>query len=682
MANKFFPGVFAAVLLAGTTAFSQEALTNLAAVRELPLARAAEGLPVQLEATVTYVDLPQNGIFIHDGREGIYVKDLPANAAVKDLLPGLRLLIHAHTHQGDFIPRLTCDLFEILGTGPMPKPVLVNDENLFSPALDCQWVKVTGVIIGTESVVERQLVLVMQLYGWTIKLLLPANDDLVRQAAKLMQRRVTFEGVAATVFNAQRQMTGRYFSIPSMDFIQTVDKASQTGPAPLMAVDQLLRSDATTKSWVRLRGVVTQDSRHGLFLRGDGGSLKVLMADGGEFIPGDQVEVEGFAAITPFRPELRAIRVTLMAKEAPPKPVWLSAENNNLASLQGELIEVKAEYLGQRNNPNAVVLQCQTGDRFFEVLMPKGVAQYEDLIPGATVRLVGICELSTTHPLPRTLWVDGFRLLLQTPDDLTILSRPSWWTAGRLLAVLALVVALALAAGFWAWTLRRRVLAQTEIIGAQIEREAILSERRRLARDFHDTLEQEMTGVAMQLDNAEKWFGEAPDKSHDALKLAKKMLHFSRGAARTSISDLRSAVLIEGDLAGVLNETLPPLAAECAAEFVFKVTGTPWRMDVVVENHLLRMAREALINAVHHSGAAHISVELAFDAKCVQLSVRDNGRGFDPTARPPRGHFGVIGLRERANITGATLKLVSAPGAGTTVNVTLSAERAKQKLTK
>lgn len=669
-----------AVLLAGATGFSQDALTSISAVRALPPARAAKGLRVEVEVTATYVELQrENGLFVHDGEEGIYLKMPPEQAKSLVLEPGVRLRLHARTHEGDFIPRLSCESYERLGNGPLPKPVIVTDANLFSPSLDCQWVKVTGVIVGTEPVVDDQFVFVMQLYGWTVKLLLPVSDALARQAPKLMQRPVTFEGVAATVFNAQRQMTGRYFAIPSLQLIHLEGEAPQAAATLVAGVDHLLRSDATAENRVRLRGVVTYATKNELFLRGQGGSLRVLVADGGEFKPGDRVEVEGIAVITPFRPELRASQVTSLGKDPLPVPIPLSAEAKDLSSLPAELMEVEAEYLGRRDNPDAVVLQCRTGERFFEAFLPRIFPLPEGTEAGAKVRLVGICELTTTHPLPRTLWVDGFRLHLRNSADLIILTRPSWWTASRLLVVLALVAGLGMLSLAWGWTLRRQVIAQTEIIGAQIEREAILTERRRLARDFHDTLEQELTGVAIQLENAEARFESSPVKAREALQLARKMLRYSREEARTSISDLRSVLLDQGGLAEALRETLSPLTTEGAATATFKVTGSPWRMDAAAENHLLRMAREAVTNAARHSGAARIEVELAYDPQFVRLVITDDGRGFDVTARPPRGHFGLVGLQERASKIGAALKIHSAPKAGTRVSVTLSAERAKSQ---
>ena len=662
-------------LLAGATAFSREALTSIAAVRVLPPESAAENLPVEVEVTVTYVDMQEHGLFVHDGQEGIYLKE-PTNLIAGPVVEaGTRLRLHARTHEGEFMPKLICESLEVLGRSPMPKPLLVNEDNLFAPGLDCQWVKVSGVIIGTEPIVDGYFVFDMELFGWTIKLLLPESSQLIENAPKLMQRRVCFDGVAATVYNAQRQMTGRYFFIPSSRFISPIDEAPKTIPTVVPGVDDLLRSSATAESWVSLRGIITHATKNELYVRGKGGSLKVFVAEGGNFKPGDQVEANGFATIAPFRPQLRARAVQLLRHGPPPKPIPLSEKATELASLPAELIEVKAEYLGRRDNPDAIVMECRTGERLFEALLTKYMSLPEKLASGATLRLVGTCELTTSLPLPRTQWVDGFRLHLRGPEDLEILTLPSWWTTGRLLTVLAIVAGLGLMLLAWGWTLRRRVLAQTEIIGAHIEREAVLNERRRLAREFHDTLEQDLTGVAFQLDNAEQRLESAPGKVRESLEMAKIMLRQSREEARTSINDLRSVLLEQVGLGAALREMLPPLVAEKGPALVCQETGNAWRMEAAVENQLLRIAREAVSNAARHSGATRIEVELAWNPEFARLLVADNGRGFDITTRPSRGHFGLLGLQERAQKIGALLKIKSGSLTGTTVIVTLPLER-------
>jgi len=90
-------------------------------------------------------------------------------------------------------------------------------------------------------------------------------------------------------------------------------------------------------------------------------------------------------------------------------------------------------------------------------------------------------------------------------------------------------------------------------------------------------------------------------------------------------------------------------------------------------DELLRMAQEALVNAMKHAGASYIRVRLWYEKTEVRLQVSDDGRGFDPEAvvAAKAGHFGLVGLRERAGHLGATLSLDSRPGGGTTVEVTV-----------
>jgi len=657
-----------------TSVFAQDDLTNLAAIRELPPEKAAEQLPVKVDVVITYFDLPkESGLFVHDGNDGIYLKlDTPENIAkAGNLKLGSRLHLRATTHQGDFIPRLTCQSFDIVGDGVLPHPVDVGVENLFSPALDCQWVRFSGVLVGTEPMVDGQFVFVMELYGWQVKLLLPAGENQRSEVEKFMQRRVTVEGVAATVYNRNRQMTGRYFFVPSLKFIRPQTAESSSAPPDIVRVDQLLHNNSSGEKLVRLRGVVTRATPNEIFMRGQGGSLRVLTGGEAECPPGSQVEVVGFATLAPFRPELRAREIQMTGQVQPPKPVPLSTQPDELVNLQAELVAVRAEFLGQRENLGQQILQCRAGERLFEAVLPVKGSLPQQLVRGATLELIGICELTTTHPLPRSQWVDGFRIYLRSPDDLTILSLPSWWTPGRLLAGIAVLAGFGLAALGWGWSLRRRVAAQTEIIAAQVGREAVLNERRRLARDFHDTLEQELTGVAFQLDNAENRFEIAPDKARETLRLAKKMLAQSREEARTSISDLRSVLLEQGGLAAAMQETLPRIAAESSATFAFLQTGEARRLDIAAENHLLRMAREAVANTAHHADAAQIEVMLAYEADAVRLTIADNGKGFDARKRPPAGHFGLLGMQERAAKIGASLKIESSPNRGTTVNVLL-----------
>jgi signal transduction histidine kinase len=102
-----------------------------------------------------------------------------------------------------------------------------------------------------------------------------------------------------------------------------------------------------------------------------------------------------------------------------------------------------------------------------------------------------------------------------------------------------------------------------------------------------------------------------------------------------------------------------------------RIEGTARTIGSTVEHHLLRIAQEAITNAIKHAGAPHLEITLAFRERDVQLTIADDGRGFDLEATQLQGqsHFGLPGLRGRARTIGAKLEITSRPGAGTSITV-------------
>ena len=135
--------------------------------------------------------------------------------------------------------------------------------------------------------------------------------------------------------------------------------------------------------------------------------------------------------------------------------------------------------------------------------------------------------------------------------------------------------------------------------------------------------------------------------------------------------DLRAAVLQGQSLDEALASAAPLWVAGSALKARVEVEGTPAPLPDEVEPHLLRIAQEALHNAAHHSQGCNAWVRLAYGPNEVTLSVRDDGQGFDPqdTFDPAAGHFGILGMQERAERIGGVFRLESHPGAGTLVEV-------------
>jgi signal transduction histidine kinase len=650
-----------------------EPLRSIARIRALSPEEAARNLPVAIEAMVTYYDSPRPSLLAHDGSEGIFV---PLSATLKErpaFGPGSRLLIEGVTQPGGFLPIVEAHRITVLGEGPLPKPRRIDGSEIFSPSLDCQWVEVPAVITGVER--SSGLVLVAEVSGWTVKLLTPQDGQTIERATALMQQPVLVQGVVGTVFNDHRQLTARHFFVPSFEQIIPIGINQPDEEPQLRAINELLRSDANSRTRVRIRGTITHAASDALYLRGEGGSVLVRTANPGDFVPGMQVEAEGFPAVALFRPILRATRVTVLHRGTQPLPEPLDLSRENIVQQQAELVAVEADFLTRRDGPgDETVLQCRRDKWYFEALINDRTTLPQDLAANDRLRLTGICELTTTRTLPFASAVDGFRLHLRNADDVTILRRAPWWTLRRLLWAFGFIGALALIAIVWAALLRRRVAEQTKIIGDQIERAVVKDERQRIARELHDTIEQELAGLSIQLRNARQRLVQDPEQAGTAIELAQRMLRHCRNEARTSIRDLRSVALEQRGLPGTLEELLSPLAAEAGVQFTLNVGGTPRGLAGPVEIHLLRIAQQAVANAVQHGAPGEIRVQLSYAADEVALEVRDNGRGFDPAAPAPRGHFGIIGIRERANKVHARLTLESAPGAGTTIRVVVPAK--------
>ena len=139
--------------------------------------------------------------------------------------------------------------------------------------------------------------------------------------------------------------------------------------------------------------------------------------------------------------------------------------------------------------------------------------------------------------------------------------------------------------------------------------------------------------------------------------------------ARRYVWDLRSQALENADLPTALSETARRLTADANIDAQVQVSGIFRPLPRAVEDNLLRIGQEAINNAVVHAQPKRILINLTFDTRRVQLSVRDDGRGFDQSNNQSNGHFGLVGMRERATQIGGELRIVSAVGNGTEVVV-------------
>ncbi|HEU0055250.1 MAG TPA: GAF domain-containing sensor histidine kinase, partial [Longimicrobium sp.] len=197
---------------------------------------------------------------------------------------------------------------------------------------------------------------------------------------------------------------------------------------------------------------------------------------------------------------------------------------------------------------------------------------------------------------------------------------------------------------------------------------AVLEERNRIAREIHDTIAQGLSGIIFGLEGTVRG-AEVPDALRRQIGSALEVARGSLAEARRSLWALRPVPLAAEGLESALRR-LVEQHRDGAAELALEVAGGGAPLaDAETELGLLRVAREAVSNALRHAGAARVVVRLEQAEEGVRLSVADDGRGFDPEALAPGQSFGITGMRERAARAGGALEIESAPGRGTVVSV-------------
>jgi len=199
---------------------------------------------------------------------------------------------------------------------------------------------------------------------------------------------------------------------------------------------------------------------------------------------------------------------------------------------------------------------------------------------------------------------------------------------------------------------------------------ATAEERNRLARELHDSLAQSLTAVTLQLEAADAVVTKSPEKAQPKIEEALRLAREALIETRRVVHDLRAGALQGKSLPQALRE----LGATYARTYGFQVavtsSGPAGRLTPHLEAGLFRIAQEAITNAARHAAAANVRVRLVIGPEKVVLSVKDDGRGFDPDRCPEpedREGFGLKGMIERARLLGGALRIESAPGVGTRI---------------
>jgi signal transduction histidine kinase len=240
---------------------------------------------------------------------------------------------------------------------------------------------------------------------------------------------------------------------------------------------------------------------------------------------------------------------------------------------------------------------------------------------------------------------------------------------------------LMVAAGCILLTGAYRFRLRQESARMKVRLEERVAERERIARDLHDTLLQSFQGSLFEVQAGRNLLPRRPDDAIQTLDEAIRSAEAAIAEGRDAIRDLRSSSAASSDLADLLaaaGQELSGGAASNGNSPAFRVTveGAPRNINTILHDEVYRIGREILRNAFRHARAKRIEVEIRYDEEEFRVRFRDDGIGIDPKVLNEgarAGHWGLPGVRERAQLAGAKLDFWSELGAGTEVQVTAPA---------
>ena len=257
----------------------------------------------------------------------------------------------------------------------------------------------------------------------------------------------------------------------------------------------------------------------------------------------------------------------------------------------------------------------------------------------------------------------------QSDATLNFAIAPTFYQTGWFLGI---TIAASAAALWMLFLLRvRRVAA---IYRARMEER--LAERERIARELHDTLLQSVQGLILSFQAVAKQIP-SREPAHEALENALDRADRVIAEGRDRVCSLRSQAGTSRELPELMRRIGEEYSPDGAVAFRVLVAGTPKKLHATALDEARAIAREALANAFQHATPAHVEVEIAYARSALRLGIRDDGCGLDPEilrAGERPGHWGLQGMRERAERLGATLKMWSRPGAGTEVHLEIPAK--------
>ena len=629
-------------------------------------------------------------IVIEDGGNSLMLhisKERPVKIQAK---PGDTVVLRGQTeiHAGIY-DWLMIDSATTVATGDPPPPETTTVADILDGRHDLKIVTVRGEMsaVFRDEIDTRWHYCVLRDCGRSVYLTVDDDSDNPAWARDIVGAQVEATGLCNS-FYGLRKFVGPGVRIERPDSIRVLRNAKDPFDVPELEDTTSMPIDDVVQ--------IGRRKACGLVLAAWNGNRILVKTAGGRIVranlslgvvppaPGTTACVAGTVTTDLFRLNLKDAVVRNAPESSPPIDQGAVVEGVRFAADMRSLRN-KVLYLGRAVRVSGTVERIRhatdssvridldvDGVRTTAVVDPSRIP-VDALEPGAVAEVTGtfVTDGDDWHPDETFPRIGEWALVPRSPRDMRIVRRPPWWTAGRLLAVAAILVAALVASFTWISALRHlanrrgRELFRAQIAhaGAQLR----VDERTRLAAELHDSLSQNLSGIACQISVAKLTAGDGETKA--VLATAERMLQSCRTELTRCIGDLRDDTLEDPDFNSAIKQNLDKLAFPATIRIRFAIPRA--KVSDTTAHSILCIIRELVANAVRHGGASAIKVSGAIDERGIAFSVKDNGSGFDIDHRPgvQDGHFGLEGIKDRVSRLSGTFEIHSKPGEGASARV-------------
>ena len=444
-------------------------LTQITQIRDLSAREASRGYPVRVTGIVTYYDPPAWQQFLQDDSAGIYFR-LPTTNFTARLGPGQKVQIEGFSGPGEYAPVLAASRISVMGDGSFPPAKISTVQSLMTGSEDSQWVAIKGVV-RSQTVTNDKTVLMLWTAGASIRATVPHAAD-APAPLDFLDATVEVHGVCSTLFNQHRRLQGIELNVPDWKQVEV----HEMGPKdpftlPIQPISALLEFHAGTSGLHRSRidGIVTLRRSDGSFFVQDasGGMLVQINEPTSKIQAGMPMEIVGFPTVSEELPVLQDAIARPLGHLPPIEPLHLKPESHLDGDLHATLVQFDGRVIAHTTRLAEELLTVQFAQSVTDAILEKEArkVQLAKILPGSVVHLTGVYVAQ----LDDSRKARSFRLLLRSPADVVLISRPPWWTLRNTFWVLGGLTAVLSGALMWVGLLRKEVRRRTRELCEEVE---------------------------------------------------------------------------------------------------------------------------------------------------------------------------------------------------------------------